>query len=39
VQLAEAEIESAKLNLGYTIVTAPGRGVTALLSPPVGTLV
>jgi membrane fusion protein, multidrug efflux system len=39
VQLAEAEIESAKLNLGYTTITAPVGGVTALLSPPVGTLV
>jgi membrane fusion protein, multidrug efflux system len=39
VHLAEAEVASARLNLGYTTVTAPVRGVTALESPPVGTLV
>lgn len=39
VQVAEAEIASAKLNLSYTTVNAPVSGVTALLSPPVGTLV
>jgi len=39
VQLGEAEIESARLNLSYTTITAPVAGVTALLSPPVGTLV
>ncbi|QRM27574.1 efflux RND transporter periplasmic adaptor subunit [Microvirga sp. VF16] len=39
VQLAEAEIQHAKLNLGYTTVTAPGTGITALESPPVGALI
>ena len=39
VSLAEAEVEGAKLNLGYTTVTAPAAGVTALESPPVGTLI
>ena len=39
VSLAEAEIEGAKLNLGYTTVTAPAAGVTALQSPPVGALI
>ena len=39
VSLAEAEIEGAKLNLGYTTVTAPAAGVTALQSPPIGTLI
>jgi membrane fusion protein (multidrug efflux system) len=38
VQLAEAEVASVRLNLGYTTVTAPVAGVTALQSPPVGTL-
>ena len=39
VQLAEAEIEGARLNLSYTVVHAPIAGVTALQSPPVGTLI
>jgi membrane fusion protein, multidrug efflux system len=39
VSLAEAEIDAAKLNLGYTTVTAPATGVTALQSPPIGTLI
>jgi membrane fusion protein (multidrug efflux system) len=39
IHLAEAEIQAAKLNLGYTIVNAPVSGVTALTSPPVGTLI
>jgi membrane fusion protein (multidrug efflux system) len=39
VQVAEAEMEGAKLNLSYTTVTAPVAGVTALQSPPVGTLI
>ncbi|MFL5022120.1 efflux RND transporter periplasmic adaptor subunit [Microvirga tunisiensis] len=39
VQLAEAEIQNAKLNLSYTTVTAPGTGITALESPPVGALI
>nr|WP_255616493.1 efflux RND transporter periplasmic adaptor subunit [Microvirga puerhi] len=39
VQLAEAELQGAKLNLSYTTIMAPIAGVTALQSPPVGTLV
>lgn len=39
VQAAEAEINAAKLNISYTIVNAPVSGVTALTSPPEGTLV
>ena len=39
VQLAEAEVQNAKLNLSYTTVTAPGTGITALESPPVGALI
>lgn len=39
VKLAEAEIEAAKLNLDYTEINAPVAGVTALESPPEGTLV
>jgi membrane fusion protein (multidrug efflux system) len=33
------EIESAKLNLGYTVINAPVSGVTALQSPSIGTLI
>jgi membrane fusion protein (multidrug efflux system) len=39
VQLAQAEVASARLNLSYTTVTAPVAGVTALQSPPIGTLI
>lgn len=39
VQLAEAEIQNARLNLSYTTVTAPAAGITSLQSPPVGALV
>ncbi len=39
VKLAEAEIEAAKLNLDYTVINAPVAGVTALESPPEGSLV
>jgi membrane fusion protein (multidrug efflux system) len=39
VQLAEAEVQSARLNLSYTTVTAPSAGITALQSPPVGALI
>ncbi|UVF17670.1 efflux RND transporter periplasmic adaptor subunit [Microvirga terrae] len=39
VQLAEAEVQNARLNLGYTTVTAPAAGITALESPPVGALI
>jgi membrane fusion protein, multidrug efflux system len=39
IALADAEIRAAKLNLGYTVVNAPATGVTALTSPPEGTLI
>ena len=39
MHLAEAEIRNARLNLDYTTVVAPASGVTALQSPPVGTLI
>ena len=39
VQLAEAEVRNAKLNLSYTTVTAPATGTTGLQSPPVGALI
>jgi membrane fusion protein (multidrug efflux system) len=39
VQLAETEVESAQLNVSYTTVTSPVNGVTALESPPIGTLI
>nr|WP_246215755.1 efflux RND transporter periplasmic adaptor subunit [Microvirga makkahensis] len=39
VQLAEAEVQNARLNLSYTTVTAPATGTTALQSPPVGALI
>jgi membrane fusion protein (multidrug efflux system) len=39
VQLAEAEVQNARLNLSYTTVTAPSAGATALESPSVGALI
>jgi membrane fusion protein (multidrug efflux system) len=39
LQLAEAEVESARLNVSYTTVTSPVNGVTALESPSIGTLI
>ncbi|MGE3991550.1 efflux RND transporter periplasmic adaptor subunit [Pseudorhodoplanes sp.] len=39
VKLAEAEVRSATLNLGYTTVSAPVGGTTSLRSPPEGTLI
>jgi membrane fusion protein (multidrug efflux system) len=39
VQAAEAEIATAKLNLGYTDVRAPGAGLTSLQTPSIGTLI
>jgi membrane fusion protein (multidrug efflux system) len=39
VQLAEAEIRAAELNLGYTTINAPVAGTTSLQSPPEGATV
>ena len=39
VQVAEAEVASAKLNLEYTEVNAPASGVTSLQSQSIGTLI
>ncbi|MDB5641093.1 MAG: efflux transporter periplasmic adaptor subunit [Hyphomicrobiales bacterium] len=39
VELAQSELNSAELNLGYTTISAPVTGTTALLSPPVGSLI
>jgi membrane fusion protein (multidrug efflux system) len=39
VQAAEAEIATAKLNLGYTDVRAPVAGLTSLQTPSIGTLI
>jgi membrane fusion protein (multidrug efflux system) len=39
VQLAEAEVNNARLNVEYTTVTAPVGGITSVESPPIGTLV
>jgi len=39
IKVSEAEIESAKLNLGYTTITAPIAGPTRLQSPPEGALI
>ncbi|GEO13705.1 efflux RND transporter periplasmic adaptor subunit [Microvirga aerophila] len=39
VSLAQAELEGARLNLDYTTVAAPASGVTALQSPPIGSLI
>ena len=36
VKLAQAEVNSATLNLGYTTVRAPVAGMTTLRSPPEG---
>jgi membrane fusion protein (multidrug efflux system) len=39
VKLADAAVNAARLNISYTTITAPVAGVTALESPPEGTLV
>jgi membrane fusion protein (multidrug efflux system) len=39
VQLMQAEVRNAELNLGYTTITSPVTGVTRLVSPPEGSLV
>ena len=38
VQSAEADIDTARLNLEFTVVKAPVSGPTALLSPPEGSI-
>ncbi|MDB5597200.1 MAG: efflux transporter periplasmic adaptor subunit [Hyphomicrobiales bacterium] len=39
VQLAQAELNNAELNLGYTVISAPVSANTALQSPQVGSLI
>jgi membrane fusion protein (multidrug efflux system) len=39
LQVAEADLTTAKLNLEYSVVKAPVSGPTSLVSPPEGTLV
>jgi membrane fusion protein, multidrug efflux system len=39
VQLANAEVEAAKLNLGYTTLAAPVSGSTTLDAPALGSLI
>ena len=39
VQLMQAEVRNAELNLGHTTIKSPVTGVTRLVSPPEGTLV
>ena len=35
----QADVQTAKLNLEYTVITAPVTGPTSLVSPPEGTLI
>ena len=39
VQLMQAEVRNAELNLGHTTIKSPVTGVTRLVSPPEGSLV
>ena len=39
VQLSQAEVRNAELNVGYTTIASPVTGVTRLVSPPEGSLV
>src|SRR5262249_28612223 len=39
LQSSEADLQTANLNLEYSVVKAPISGPTSLLSPPEGTLV
>ncbi len=39
IQLYQAEVRNAELNLSYTTITSPVTGVTRLQTPPEGTLV
>ena len=39
IQSTQADVETAKLNLEYTVIKAPVTGPTSVLSPPEGSLV
>jgi len=39
IQSTQADVETAKLNLEYTLIKAPVTGPTSVLSPPEGSLV
>jgi len=39
VQFSQADVQTAKLNLEYTVVTASISGPTSLVSPPEGSLI
>jgi membrane fusion protein (multidrug efflux system) len=39
VQLMQAEVRNAEINLGHTTIISPVTGVTRLVSPPEGSLV
>jgi len=39
IQSTQADVETAKLNLEYTVIKAPVTGPTSIVSPPEGTLV
>jgi membrane fusion protein (multidrug efflux system) len=39
VQSTEAEVQTAKLNLEFTVIKAPVKGPTSLVSPAEGTLI
>jgi membrane fusion protein (multidrug efflux system) len=39
VQLSQADVRNAQLNLDYTTISAPVAGLTSLTTPPEGTLV
>ncbi len=39
IQSTQADVDTAKLNLEYTVIKAPVTGPTSVVSPPEGTLV
>ncbi len=39
IQSTQADVDTAKLNLEYTVIKAPVTGPTSIVSPPEGTLV
>jgi membrane fusion protein (multidrug efflux system) len=39
IQSTQADVQTAKLNLEYTVIKAPVTGPTSIVSPPEGTLV